>query len=123
MKKQLGVFSDWHKNYLNVIDNLYGLEENPVMTMTEITEQWHRVLGTMNKAVPETSPFLGGIDTYISALEEMHGELVLHPLMSVMERCEEWQRCFSANPVSLQVRTKPTVSGEERRTWALTSAS
>lgn len=122
MKKQLGVFNNWYNPYLDVIDSLYGFQEAPLMSITEVSDEWLRAFGSMNANGPETNPFLGGSDAYLMDLEELHGDWDLHPSLSLRERCEEWQRCFGANSVSLQVRTKPTVA-EDAGAWELISAS
>jgi len=119
MRKSLGVLSDWYGAYLEVLDGLYGTLESEPLSLVEVSEEWQRVFGAMAKNQPEISPFVGGSEAFTADLEALHGEWNLHPALSVQERCEEWQRCFSSS-IALQVRNKST---EEKRLGSLASAS
>jgi len=105
MNNEWNEVSDWIDSYLDDMELLHGeFNLHPDLTTEELCEEWKECFRADGKIAAEAVEMQNSLewsDSYLDIMETLYGAFNLHPDLTIQELCEEWQRCFMSDGISL----------------------
>lgn len=105
MNNECDEVSNWSDSYLDDMELLHGaFNLHPDLTTEELCEEWKECFRAVGKIAAEAVKMQNSLkwsDSYLDIMETLHGAFNLHPDLTIQELCEEWQRCFMSDGISL----------------------